>query len=152
MWEIDNTSQFLSFLISVAFGMGYCLLYDLIRAVRKAIKINDITVFFQDVFYFVFITLITFMLLSALTNGEIRAYVILGLIIGFVACYLTLSRLTVKMFASFLKMICFCFEKIIDYLNVIINKVEIFFLKNIKNLFNWLKNKKNIKKALEKEG
>ena len=51
MWEIDNISQLIAFLLSLAVGCVFCLIYDIFRAVRKSFKRNAATVFFEDILY-----------------------------------------------------------------------------------------------------
>ena len=87
MWEIDNNFQLISFLISCGVGVIYCLVYDILRAVRKSTNVTDGMVFLQDIVYFIIISITTFMLLTALSNGEIRSYVIIGLMLGFLLCF-----------------------------------------------------------------
>lgn len=150
MWEINNASQLTSFLISIGFGVVYSFLYDILRAIRKTKSTSDITVFFQDVLYFLIIAFITFMLLMSLSNGEIRGYIIFGLIIGFVICFLTLSRVTVKFFSFFLKILNRVSEKIIGVINGFFDKVEEFVTKTVEKSIEFLKNtKKLFKKHLK---
>ena len=83
MWEISNTSQAVSFLYSIILGILYALFYDIFRAVRIVKPQTAFSVFLQDLFYFFITAIVTFIYLLALTNGEIRAYVLVGILIGF---------------------------------------------------------------------
>ena len=117
MWEINNSFQAVSFLYSVAAGVIFCLLYDILRTLRKLLSPPAVNVFFQDIFYFVIISFLTFLFLMAVSNGEIRAYVIIGMAFGFAACFFTLSRFWVKALYFIFKLLNSISEKIIDILN-----------------------------------
>ncbi len=83
MWEISSNLQIANFLRAVLLGGFFCLLYDLFSAARKAGANSTAAVFLQDIFYFVIIAPITFCFLLATTNGEVRAYIIFGVFLGF---------------------------------------------------------------------
>ena len=113
MWEIDNSFQLISFLVSCGFGVIYCLLYDLLRAVRKVNEVSDATVFLQDIIYFFVISIATFMLLTALSNGEVRGYIIIGLLLGFLLCFCTFSKINLKILTLIFEKISFLGSKIV---------------------------------------
>jgi hypothetical protein len=54
MWEINLKSQILSFLGSIVLGLIFCVIYDLLRVVRKYGKSNDLRLFIEDIIYFAF--------------------------------------------------------------------------------------------------
>ena len=93
MWEINNSLQLLSLARAVALGVIFCLGYDILRAVRKAFSFSVAAVFFQDTFFSLLIAVVTFLFLLSVTNGELRAFVILGICIGFIVCRFTISLL-----------------------------------------------------------
>lgn len=147
MWEIDNNFQVFSFLLSMVAGVCFCIVYDVLRAVRKIKPVTDLAVFFQDIFYFILIGFITFLMLMVFSNGEIRGYIICGIILGFIICFLTLSKLTLKFFIIVFGFIYNVNFKIVDFLNLIIDKMCAFLIKNIKKGISLLNNLKNIKKS-----
>ena len=147
MWEISNYSQFTSFLISICAGIIYCLIYDIFRGYRLYKKVNNFVVFFQDIGYFVLITFATFLLLIAFSNGEIRAYIIFALLIGFIVCNFTISKITVKVFGFIFKKLNVMFDKIILLINAFFNKVEVVIAKSMQKS---LKIVKNIEKIFKK--
>ena len=152
MWEINNSFQAVSFLYSVIFGVIYCLLYDIFRALRKLYSPSAVTVFLQDIFYFVIIAFFTFLFLMAVSNGEIRAYVIVGMAFGFAACFFTLSRLWVKAVYFLFKLLNSINGKIIDILNRFLSfayKKTVNCVKCCENLL--IKLKKIFKKHLKRE-
>lgn len=147
MWEISNNLQFFSFWFSIIVGVIFCVGYDILRALRKVKHLTDLTVFFQDVLYFIFIGFITFFVLMIFANGEIRGYIIFGIVLGFAACFLTFSKIMLKFL-----ILCFGFIyeinlKVVNFFNRLIDKIREFLIKNIKKCALLLNNIKNIKKS-----
>ncbi len=93
MWEISFADQTLTFLLSIPAGAAMCLFYDLFRIIRLARNTSTVGVFFQDVLYFAVCAFFTFCFLIVRCNGEIRGYVLLGELLGFLACRCSLSAL-----------------------------------------------------------
>ncbi len=92
MWEIDNLSQLLGFLYSAALGGVYCLIYDILRALRAEIKFGTASVFVSDILYSLFCAVTCFCFLLSVTGGEPRAFVFVGATVGFAVTRLTVSR------------------------------------------------------------
>ncbi|MEE0946467.1 MAG: spore cortex biosynthesis protein YabQ [Acutalibacteraceae bacterium] len=105
MWEINLLSQCITGGYSLIVGFCFALFYDLFKGYRKVFNSNGLSVFFQDVFVSVIITVFTFLLLIARCNGEIRGYVLVGELLGFWLYRVTLSLL-------FLKLIIYLYKKI----------------------------------------
>ena len=153
MWEIENSHQTFSFAVCLLLGVIYCLLYDLLRAVRKIKPKNDAGVFLQDICYFILIAFLTFIIFVPLSNGEIRGYLLLAITIGFTVCYLTLSRLVVKFFTFLFSLIYNLSEKTIEHINRFFDFITLFTVKNLKNCYIKLNNiKKILKNHLKKKG
>jgi spore cortex biosynthesis protein YabQ len=127
MWEINLKSQILSFLGSIVLGFIFCVIYDLLRVVRKYGKINDLRVFIEDIIYFAVISIITFIYYLPLTNGEIRFYILCGIFIGFLTLRLTLSY-------YILIVLNFIIKALIKVQNLFLNGFYWFFVK-IDNIF-----------------
>ena len=86
MWEINNASQLIAFLTSLAVGCVFCLIYDIFRAVRKSFKRNAAAMFFEDVLYSFICGVIGFCFLLGTTGGDLRAFAFLGMGAGFFIC------------------------------------------------------------------
>ncbi len=151
MWEINSSFQAVSFLYSVLFGVLYCLFYDFFRVLRKLNKSTALSVFFEDLFYFVVIAFVTFLLLMSLSNGEIRGYILFGMAVGFVICYFTISHFFVKILYAFFKFLSNISEKAVNFLN----RVLLWLLEKFNKCINYCiilinKTKKLFKKDLKK--
>lgn len=110
MWEINNVSQIYSFFYSILLGMFFCCFYDFFRSIRFVKKTKVTIVILQDLLYFSCISIITFIFLLSVSNGEIRAYIIFGILIGFFLFYKTISiffkKLLIFIFNGYYKFFC----------------------------------------------
>lgn len=128
MWEININQQILSFLYALAFGGLFSFLYDIFKALRLAHRFSSIAIFFQDIIYFIIISLISFCLFLALSNGEIRSYILFGFLIGAIIWRITLSKFFVNIFKYF-----FLFnKKIFKIISSVFLRLEVNFEKILK--------------------
>lgn len=93
MWEISFADQTLTFLLSIPAGAVLCLFYDIFRIIRLSRNTSAVGVFFQDIIYFSISAFFTFCFLIVRCSGEIRGYVLLGELLGFLICRCSLSAL-----------------------------------------------------------
>ena len=101
MWEISNSLQLINFGWSVVLGILFCVIYDILRALRKVIEFSTLGVFFQDIFFSLIVAFATFTYLLSVTNGELRGFIFIGIIFGFL-----LSRVSFSLvFVPFLRWI-----------------------------------------------
>ena len=133
MWEISNSSQLEGFLLSMILGAFFGVFYDIFRASRMVKQASYVVVFIQDIIYFLIISFITFLFFLSITYGQIRFYILLGILLGFLLYLFTISPL-------FLKLISFVFKTIFTVIRLIIDKFY--------KLFDFLE--ENIKKFLIK--
>ncbi len=146
MWEISNISQAVSFLYSIILGIIYALFYDFFRAVRIVKPQTAFSVFLQDLLYFFITAIVTFIYLLALTNGEIRAYVLVGILIGFLLFIFTISKYYIIALTFVLKLIFNFINLILKGFYIIIGKLDLLitiFLKNTLKCF-----KKGLKRLI----
>ncbi len=74
-------------------GAVLCLLYDVFRILRMAFPPGKISAFIQDVLWFAIAAVATYMMCLARCRGEVRSYIIIGEVSGFILFRLTVSRL-----------------------------------------------------------
>ena len=96
MWEISNTHQLINFGWSVVLGIIFCTLYDVLKAIRKVISFSAISIFFQDIFFSLALAFTTFTYLLSVTNGELRGFIFVGIVVGFVLARVTFSIIFVR--------------------------------------------------------
>lgn len=95
MWEISVGDQLLTVVYSICLGIILCVCYDVLRAFRRAMGSGAVAIFIGDIFYFIISAFAVFLFLLARTNGEIRGYVLVCALSGFVLCRVTLSRVLI---------------------------------------------------------
>ncbi|MBQ8622794.1 MAG: spore cortex biosynthesis protein YabQ [Oscillospiraceae bacterium] len=102
--------------LSVLLGAVLGSAFDLFRAARLAIKHSDIAVFFEDaVFFFVF-GMSFYGFCVSLCGGALRAFVLVGMIIGFTAYILLPGKLISRILAVALKTLVKILKKIMSVL------------------------------------
>ena len=82
----------------MAGGLGFLLgaFYDVFRVIRLLMRPSAKVVFFQDLLFFALSSVVTFLFALAVTGGELRFYLFLGLVTGFMAYYFTIGRVVVR--------------------------------------------------------
>lgn len=75
------------FFLSAVHGMLLCVVYDLFRALRRVIPHAAGMVSLEDFLYWIMACLLTFGFAFVRTDGVIRGYVIVGMLLGAVLYY-----------------------------------------------------------------
>ena len=146
MWEINNSLQLLSFARALLLGIIICLGYDVLRVYRKVYDFSSLGIFFQDVIFSVLAAFVVFIFLLGVTNGEMRGYIFLGLLIGFVVSRLTLSRIWFLSLRFVLSKIKLIFSLVSGFIYKAFDKIEGYVTTFSKNCI------KTIKKLLKTQG
>ena len=105
MWEISNSAQVFATIVSIPIGAGLCLLYDIIRVIRKITTPAYIIDFLLDIIYWIICAFITFCDMLIFSSGEVRVYIFFGLFAGFLAFRFTLSRLFIDISFRLIKLV-----------------------------------------------
>ena len=146
MWEISNAQQLLSFGISLLFGTGFGVYYSVFKAVRRSFRHTVWAIFLEDIFFFFSCAVITFLLMLVLSAGEIRFFILLGILIGFCAFYFTLAERISAVFAfiiktvqTLLRAIFRFFARNFEYISKVAVKMGRFCKEKSKNCYKYLK-------------
>ncbi len=91
--------------VFLAGGMGFLLgaYYDVFRVIRCLHRSRTVSVFIQDVLYFVTSAPMAFVCLLAITGGVWRWYIGVGWVVGFAAYRYTVGLIIVKAAHALLK-------------------------------------------------
>lgn len=116
---IEN--QLISFVIYVAIGIILGVIFDFFRAFRKSIKHSNIATYIEDIIYVIIAFLIVVVALQIFSDGELRFYIFLGIIIGNVIYFALISK-------YLLKVETFILEWLIKIIKYPINLIEKFIL------------------------
>ena len=139
MWEISVADQSVTFLLSIALGGVLCLIYDLFRSIRKTKEYGGVAVFFQDIAFFIICAFITFIFLLGTTAGILRAFIVVGILIGAVLMRLTLSRFFYVAVTFILKLMVKYLKAFSDEFYRTGDRIIDFLLKNFKKTLNTVK-------------
>jgi len=96
-------SQAYIFLCSVVGGMIIAFIYDVFRLKRKAVRSKSISLYIEDLAYWVIVALTIFSVIYYSNDGEIRGFIFVGVAIGVVLYTLVLSKIVMAIFLAVLK-------------------------------------------------
>ena len=91
-------SQFNTVFIFFLTGICIGLLFDFFRIQRKVLKTCDFITYIQDILFWIVSGLIIIFVIMKYTNGEIRIYMVLGIILGILIYFLIISKYIMKIF------------------------------------------------------
>ncbi|WP_308637043.1 spore cortex biosynthesis protein YabQ [Paenibacillus silvisoli] len=89
--------QWLTMLSMLLSGIGMGIVFDGYRVVSDELRISRLWIPIFDLLYWIAATLVVFQVLSASNEGEVRAYVFIGLLLGIGCYYWLFSRITMKL-------------------------------------------------------
>ena len=135
------------FIVFSLTGIGLGILFDFFRVLRKTFKTPDIVTYIEDVTYWILAGIIVLYNIWFFNDGEIRIYMILGILIGAMIYTLKLSSI-------FIKINYFIMSKIKKITTFIIQifKIPIKFIFNIINKVKKSINFKEKKRNFENNG
>ena len=130
MGTITVVGQLKVFGLSIVLGVAFCLFYDLFRALHIKLVKSFVAVFVTDVLYWLILFPVTHSFLLLFCKGNVRAYVLFGILIGFVCCRLTLSKpflkillLIIDLIGKLFHLISLPFLAFFSLLDTIFNKL-----------------------------
>ena len=128
------------FLVFSLTGVILGVLFDFFRVLRKTFKTGDFVTYIEDILYWILAGIIILYNIWFFNDGEIRVFMILGILMGAIIYCLTLSPIFIKIDYFFMKKIKGVFKLLYNILKIPI-EFMINLLKKIKNIVNF-KNKK----------
>ena len=145
--------QLYSLLIFTVSGIVIGIFFDIFRILRKSFRTSNIVTYIEDFLFWLISGLFFLYILLKYNNGQIRNYVIIGLILGIIIYMLTISKFFIKINIRIIEML----KKILVYPLILSGKIirPISFIvinirKNCKIFvnkeINMLKNNRNVKK------
>lgn len=134
--ELSISGQALDFLLSCLLGVGLGALYDVFRILRLAFWHGKIIISIQDIVFFVLAAISSFLFMLFRCEGQLRFYVLLGELLGFVVYYFTVGFLVIRMskcIINWVKKILFFLYKIfirpfVKLFVFIFRKIKMFFM------------------------
>lgn len=159
----DILSQCYIFLIFILNGIAIGLIFDVFRTLRKSFKTSDIITYIEDILFWIISGAMTLYLIFHLNNGELRAYIFVGLVIGIILYMLLLSKIFIKaniflisITKKVVQIIAYPIEKVIISIIVITRNIKMFFQNIFQKSSKYIKNinkfMKKVFKIHKKEG
>ena len=157
-------NQALVFLIFSLNGVIIGLFFDFFRILRKSFKTSNLITYIQDILFWILTGISIICSMYNFSDGTIRLFMIIGLILGFLFYILTLSTYIIKLFvfliniirAFIISLIRIFYIPISRFSKILFNKIFKFLnftlFSNIKQIFTKYTNKiysKNVKKNIK---
>lgn len=89
-------NQLYLFLIYVATGIIITIIFDIFRSIRKSMRTGNKITTIEDVIFWIIISIIIIFEILYFNYGELRLYILLGLITGSAIYLITASKYVIK--------------------------------------------------------
>ena len=103
MQGIDVSAQAVTFLLSLALGAVLCLFYDILRVLHMTSVNGFAEVIVSDLIFWLVAAMATYCFLLIRCLGQIRLYVLFGILVGFLIVHFTVSSIFMKIMRSVFK-------------------------------------------------
>ena len=115
---MDNIiiNQLYSLVIYLICGIIIGTLFDTFRALRKTFRTSDIVTYIEDFVFWIMTGLILIFVFFNFSDGQIRIYNLIGLLIGTISYMILLSKSFIKISVIVLKFIKITIYKILKIL------------------------------------
>lgn len=90
------SNQAYLFIVFTIVGIIIGVLFDIFRILRKTFKTNDIVTNLEDVIFWIITGIIIVYTMYVFCDGELRFFMILGIIMGTIMYLITLSKYVIK--------------------------------------------------------
>ena len=135
------------FIVFTIVGIIIGVLFDIFRILRKSFKTKDIVTYMEDILFWILTGIIILFSMYKFSNGELRFFMIIGIIMGTLMYMITFSRYVIKISVFIIKIIKTIIvypvkvvEKILK--KIIIRPIFIICINFKKNFINFVKKNK----------
>ena len=116
--------QLYSFIIYIISGIIIGIFFDVFRILRKSFKTSDLITYIEDIIFWICTGLFLLYIIFTFNNGEIRSYIIIGILIGILIYMLTISKYFIKLSVTIIR---FIKKIIIKTINIILFPLKLIF-------------------------
>ncbi len=127
------------FLISLFIGLILGFFYDFLKLFRKYIVHNNILVNIEDIIYWIFMSIIIFLVSLYQNNGEIRVFFIIGIFISMLLYNLLISPFLLSLSTKIINLILKIFSLIFKAISMPFIIIFNILYKPLNFIFNILK-------------
>ncbi len=103
--EVSVSGQLYVFLAMSICGACSGVVFDIFRVIRKTFSCSNLTTSLSDILFWLIISFGMFFALFSISGGEIRWHEIIGVILGSIIYFLTISRLFIMVFGALIRII-----------------------------------------------
>ena len=142
MWGVKRkmvNSQAVLFLIFSLNGIIIGLIFDFFRILRKSFKTSNFVTYIEDILFWIFTGISIIYFMYNFSNGSIRLYIFLGLILGFFLYILTVSKYIINFFVFIIRILKIVLNKLFNIIYIPIKFIKNFicskFIKHFYILF-----------------
>lgn len=132
--EVSVSGQLYVFLAMSVCGACSGLVFDIFRVIRKTFLCSNLTTSLSDILFWLIISLGMFFSLFSISGGEIRWHEIIGVVLGSIIYFLTISRLFMALLGAVMRFVTKIFLTI---LKIILTPL-VFLYKMIKRPLYWI--------------
>ncbi|MBR2743966.1 MAG: spore cortex biosynthesis protein YabQ [Clostridia bacterium] len=99
-------NQFKTIIVFFISGLSIGFTFDFFRALRRIIKTSNIVTYIEDILFWIISGLIIIVTTVTYTDGQIRSFMIIGLILGIVVYFYVFSKFVIKLEINISKLMC----------------------------------------------
>ena len=140
--------QFKIFLISLCIGLMLGFFYDFLKIFRKYVVHNNIIINIEDTIYWLFMSIVIFLISLYQNDGEIRIFFIIGIFTSMILYNFLISNIFIKVSIKIINLILKLFLFILKAISMPFLIIFNIIFKPLKSFFKFLKN--ILKKLLQK--
>ena len=122
-------NQLFSFFIYVIVGILLGFIFDIFRAFRKSIKNSNVATNIEDILFVIISFIIIAMVVQIVSKGELRFYILLGIILGILIYFLSVSKYIITGETWILKSIIKILKSIYNFFIKFSKKINVLILK-----------------------
>ena len=122
-------NQLFSFFIYVIVGILLGFIFDIFRALRKSIKNSTVATNIEDILFVIISFIIIAMVVQIVSKGELRFYILLGIILGILIYFLSVSKYIITGETWILKSIIKILKSIYNFFIKFLKKINDLILK-----------------------
>lgn len=143
---MDTTllSQISGFGITFLGGLAIGFVFDLFRVIRKFKKSTTVSVFVEDLGFFILLSFMLFLIVLYANNANVRFYEFFGIVLGLTVYFLFFSKASRKILIFSVKLLLFpvfivmkLFKKPAAFIIISTNKIKKRISKKLKSIFSY---------------
>lgn len=105
-------NQFLLFLIYLVSGVLIGIVFDFFRSLRRSIKTSNLFTYIEDIIFWAITSFIIVVTILKFNYGELRLYIFIGIGLGLIIYFITLSKVLIKFNVTFMNLLFLISKKI----------------------------------------